>query len=45
MKDKITVLKTSENTGREYVLIEVALKLGGGNPTCSFHSSTKNLFL
>jgi quercetin dioxygenase-like cupin family protein len=44
MKDKITVLKTSEDTSGEYILVEVELKKGGGNPLHA-HSTFNEEFI
>lgn len=38
IKDKVTVLKTSEETNGEYLLVEVELKVGGGN-IMHYHTS------
>ena len=44
MKDKITVLKSSKDTGGEYILVEVELKKGGGNPLHA-HSTFNEEFI
>ena len=44
VKDKVTVLKTAEETGGEYLLVEVELAPGGGTPK-HYHSSFNETFI
>jgi quercetin dioxygenase-like cupin family protein len=44
IKDKVTVLKSSQDTGGEYILVEVEMKAGGGNPW-HYHTSFTEEFI
>jgi len=44
IKDKVTVLKTSEETNGEYILVEVELAVGGGVPL-HYHTSFAETFI
>lgn len=44
IKDKVTVLKTAEDTRGEYILVEVELAVGGGVPL-HYHTSFAETFI
>lgn len=44
VKDKVTVLKTSEETGGDHILVEVELAPGGGTPK-HYHTSFNETFI
>lgn len=44
IKDKVTVLKTAEETNGDHILVEVELAVGGGTPK-HFHTSFNETFI
>jgi len=44
VKDKVTVLKTADETGNDHVLVEVELAPGGGTPK-HYHTSFNETFI
>ena len=44
VKDKVTVLKTADETGNDHVLVEVELAPGGGTPK-HYHTSYNETFI
>jgi quercetin dioxygenase-like cupin family protein len=44
VKDKVTVLKTAEETNNEFILVEVELAPGGGTPK-HYHTTFNETFI